>query len=158
MVNIILILGNYDESVMRKRADRAYDEFLKIKQDDQNNTFILLSGAGRQQKKECDYMNEYLLNKVNSKFLFCENKSMSTYENIIYSFKILKDLFDTNINVYICTSTFHIKRTILLAKLFNSYNFNLKFIHTNEQINTEENNKELYNLDRFMNFYIKSLL
>lgn len=158
MVNIILILGNHEEDTMRKRADRGYEEFTNLSKISQDNCFILLSGAGRQIRKECDYMHDYLLQKVHTRYLFCENKSMSTYENIVYSFKLLKDLFDTNINVFVCTSSFHIKRTILLANLLNKFNFNLRFIHTREKILPEENDKELYNLDRFMNFYIKSQL
>jgi hypothetical protein len=174
MTFFILILGNPDPTILQKRLERGFQELVsileKIKDDD---VYVILSGKGKGVQffskhyiNECDYMFEYFNYKINSLnsvndfhknkiHLICENKSNSTVENMICSFEIIKQLqnikniYPQKTNVIICTSTFHIERSKILANIFNKYNFNLYFIHTNEIISEEEKTREANNLERF---------
>ena len=176
MTNIILILGNSNPEILNKRLDRGIQEFYKLKNpyEDEEivygiNTLILLSGKGVGIKVndtvyniEADYMYEYVSKKVNKKYILIENLSNNTIENLINSYDILnklyKDSFFNRINIIICTSSFHLKRTIVLSKLLNKHNFTLKYIHTNEVFSEEENKKELRHLDNYLNYYCNNLL
>jgi len=171
MTYFILILGNPDPTILHKRLERGFQEVVsileKLKDEDM---YVILSGKGKGVKffnkhylNECDYMHEYFNYKINSVndlyknkiHLICENNSNSTVENIIYSFEIIKQLqnikniYHQKTNVIICTSTFHIERSKILANIFNKYIFNLYFIHTNEIISEEEKTREANNLERF---------
>lgn len=184
MTNIILILGNSNHEIMNRRLNRGIEEFNKLKNpyEDEEfvygiNTLILLSGNGKNIKindkvyeREVSYMYEYVSHKVNKKYILIENEetnlkveniSSCTVKNLINSYNLLKNLykdsFFNRINITICTSTFHLKRTIILSKILNKDNFTLKYIHTNEIISEEENRKELKHLDNFMNYYCNNL-
>ena len=107
-------------------------------------------------------MYEYVSQKVNIKYILIENLSNSTVENLINTYNILKklykDSFFNRINVIICTSSFHLKRSIVLSKILNKENYTLKYIHTNEVFSEEENKKELRHLDNYLNYYCNNLL
>ena len=170
-VNVIIVLGNYDANIMNKRLDRAIKEFYdRVKSGEK--CFIILSGKGREVKyknnvyeTESDYMFDYCtklsaenINCVHSQFIMCEKDSMNTSENLINCFQLIKHHFHTEkCHVILCTSTFHIKRTILLTHLLDHSLNKYSFIHTNENVSVEENNRELYNLDKFMNIYLSKL-
>ena len=176
MTNIILILGNSNPEILNKRLDRGIQEFYKLKNpyEDEEivfriNTHILLSGKGigvkvdnKMYATEADYMYEYVSQKVNKKYILIENLSNNTIENLINSYNILsklyKDSLFNRINITICTSSFHLKRTIVLSKILNKDNYTLKYIHTNEIISEDENRRELRHLDNFMNYYCNNLL
>jgi hypothetical protein len=172
MTFFVLILGNPDPTILHKRLERGFQEVSNIleKIKGQDDIYVILSGKGngvkffsKQYVNECDYMIEYFNHKINSLNishkskinLICENRSNSTVENIIYSFELIKqiqnykNLYPQRTNVIICTSTFHIERSKILANIFNKYIFNLYFIHTNEEISEEEKNREANNLERF---------
>jgi len=179
MTNIILILGNSNYEIMNKRLNRGIEEFYKLKNpyEDEEvvygiNTLILLSGNGKNIKindkvyeTEVSYMYEYVSQKVNKKYILIDNGESNlkitscTVKNLINSYNILnslyKDSFFNRINIIICTSTFHLKRTIILSKILNNQNYNLKYIHTSEIISEEQNKRELNHLDNFMNYYCK---
>jgi uncharacterized SAM-binding protein YcdF (DUF218 family) len=175
MTNIILILGNSNPEILNKRLDRGIKEFYKLKNpyEDEEivfgiNTLIILSGKGAVIKvdnkvyaTEADYMYEYVSQKVNKKYILIENLSNNTIENLVNSFNILsklyKDSLFNRINITICTSSFHLKRTIVLSKILNKDNYTLKYIHTNEIVGEEENRRELRHLDNFMNYYCNNL-
>lgn len=178
MVNIIIILGNSRPEILNKRLNRGIEEFNKIKhpyEDDEEvygiHNYIFLSGGGRgikvnnkMYKNESEYMFEYVSKIIDPKYIVTENISNSTVENLINCFNIIlkkypsHDIFSSSINITICTSSYHLKRTIVLAKLLNKEGFNLKFIHTNEIISEEENKRELKHLDSFMNYYCNNML
>jgi hypothetical protein len=175
MTNIIMILGNSNPEILNKRLERGIQEFYKLKNpyEDEEivygiNTLILLSGKGTGIKvnnkiydTEADYMLEYVSQKVQKKYILIENLSNNTIENLINSYDILnklyKDSFFNRINLTICTSSFHLKRTIVLSKILNKDNFTLKYIHTNELFSEEENKRELRHLDNFLNYYCNNL-
>lgn len=171
MTSFILILGNPDPAILHKRLERGFQEVVNILEKSKDDIYVILSGKGRgvnffskQYVNECDYMHEYFNHKINSLLdkshnskirLICENRSNSTVENMIYSFEMIKqiqnykNMYPQKTNVIICTSTFHIERSKILANIFNKYIFNLYFIHTNEEISEEEKNRETNNLERF---------
>lgn len=171
MTLFILILGNPDPIILHKRLERGFQEVLSIFENIKgDDIYVILSGKGRGVKffskhyvNECDYMYEYFNHKINSLnnlykdkiHLICENKSNSTVENMVWSFEIIKqiqnikNIYPQKTNTIICTSTFHIERSKILANIFNKYNFNLYFIHTNENISEEEKTREANNLERF---------
>jgi hypothetical protein len=236
-IQIILVLGNSNIDIMKKRLDRALVYYHKLSHfyntiqplpfifgsNTPNNTnnfntptpnfgsvnnnvnnsylkniFFLVSGKGIQkpdgdgkQISETDFMYDYLVKSINKDNIIKENNSMTTYESIFNSFKMIKDIFDSNtqlstsitnfgkpiknyIYINICTSTFHLKRTMLICNYIilknnltinnspscyyyyfqneNIYlnNFNVKYIHTNEIPTHEQTSKELSYIDNFL--------
>ena len=161
-----------------------------------NNIYILVSGKGKgietsfaKHMTESDYMYDYLVKKINKDNIIKENDSMTTYESIFNSFNMIKNIFNSKIQlstsildfgkpvknyiyINICTSTFHLKRTMLISNYIilknnltnnnNNYhyyfqneniflnNFNVKYIHTNEIPTNEQTSKELNLIDNFL--------
>jgi len=161
-----------------------------------NNIYILVSGKGKgietsfaKHMTESDYMYDYLVKKINKDNIIKENDSMTTYESIFNSFNMIKNIFNSKtqlstsisdfgkpvknyIYINICTSTFHLKRTMLISNYIilknnltnnnNNYhyyfqneniflnNFNVKYIHTNEIPTNEQTSKELNLIDNFL--------
>ena len=174
MINFIIVLGNSRQTII-KRLDRTIEEFYKIKQNEDEehtygiNNYIILTGGNKPIKVNdktystgLEYMFEYVSQKINPKYIIQENKSTNTVDNLLNSWEIImhdypKIIFGSDVDVTICTSSFHIKRCIILTTFLNAYNFNLKFIHTNEIVTIEDNKKELTHIDNFMNSYVESL-
>jgi len=104
-------------------------------------------------------MYNYASKYVDKEYLICEDKSISTFENLIFSSKIISDLFPKEtIELIICTSSFHLKRTIIMANLLlKDKNYNLFFTHTNEFITVEESKRELQLIDQFMTYYLNNI-
>lgn len=170
MINVILVLGISDFNILNMRLDRAIQEYRSFQQNfhpeegEHQNFYLMISGCGR--KRSHEYMFEYISKYVDPKYIIVEDKSMTTYENLTFSFKILEEMFQSNnsfyskINVIICTSSFHIKRTIVLTKLLDKGNFDFKFIHTNEPVPNFlelQERKNIMNLiDDYTNYVLKN--
>jgi uncharacterized SAM-binding protein YcdF (DUF218 family) len=147
MIEIIIVLGNSTDGVYQKRVDRAIEHFTQ----NSSESYIMFSGL----KANVENMYNYALSKLGSKyekFLLKENKSTTTVENILLSMKIIKNLFPKVINLTICTSTYHIKRSIIITNLLCKH-FNTKFIHTSEPITPEQKINEERNTANFLNDY-----
>jgi uncharacterized SAM-binding protein YcdF (DUF218 family) len=172
-INIILVLGNGIQEIVDKRLDRAIEEYNKFRTSfepdelREQSHYIMVSGCGK--KKSHEYMYSYLISKkINPKFIIVEGKSMTTLENLIFSFGILEEMFQNNIslwtplNIIVCTSSFHIKRSILLTKLLNKPNFTFEFIHTREiipkELDQHEANLSIKILDEFSNHLLEDKL
>lgn len=98
--------------VLRNRLKIAIDEFNNTK----DKPFIIVSGGkgDNEPVSEASSMKEYLIDKgVDSKYIIEENKSTSTYENLLYSKKIIND---KNASVTIVSSRYHLLRTSEIAK------------------------------------------
>jgi len=167
MSTIIIVLGNSDRNVMKSRVDRAieyyksipkyfYDESLNMRFE--NNVYILFSG-GKSKKEnisEAEIMNEMVseIEIENNKRIF-EYNSKNTYENLVNSKNIIQGLFkngvaDFNPNIVICTSKFHVQRSMLMAKIvFESYN--IKYIYTQEEITQQQKISEMKAISVFVN-------
>lgn len=168
-MKVILVLGNVNEDVMKIRLDRAISEYYKlfnhekVDMNDNPTVYFMLSGCGI--NHEYKFMYSYLINKVNTKNIIVEDKSNSTFENLLFSTNILMNKFQNiypgyvkNIELIVCTSTFHIKRTILISKLLNIPSINWKFIHTNEEIINEQEINEMNLIINLINSYSDKIL
>ena len=144
----IIVLGNRTRDIMEKRVNRAIKEFYSSPYEyiEPPNSIpikmLLFSGGssdGVSTPEGAVMMNEFALNKgVDKKFMAMEDKSRTTVENLVYC----KKLLDANHRYHhlgfrpkltICTSTFHICRVIVLAKLLLP-EYDLSFIHTEEEV------------------------
>jgi uncharacterized SAM-binding protein YcdF (DUF218 family) len=152
---VFLVLGNSSLKIMEKRVDTALLKFQELKKE---KCYMILSGGGKHET-EADYMYKYACKYVDKEYLICEDKSISTFENLIFSSNVIRDLFPKEtINLIICTSSFNLKRTIIMANLLlKEKNYNLFFIHTNEFITVEEGKRELQLIDQFMTYYLNNI-
>lgn len=180
MIQFVIVLGNSDPKILIPRLNKGIEEFNKNKKyyddyQDEEETFgvynyIILSGGGRggkgpkisdkMYKSEAEYMHEYVSKFIDSKYIILEDLSKDTIENLINSYKIISTKYSVSeysINVTICTSSFHLKRSIVLATLLNKDGYNLRFAHTYENFTDEVNKRELRHLDNFMNNYCNNL-
>jgi uncharacterized SAM-binding protein YcdF (DUF218 family) len=167
-MRVILVLGNSNENVMKKRLDRAISEYHKfttnedVNMNDNLTVYFMISGCGNDH--EYKFMYNYLINKVNTKNIIIEDKSNSTYENLLFSTDILKKFgniypgYVKNLELIVCTSTFHIKRTILISKLLNIPSISWKFIHTNEDILNEQEINEMNLIIKLIDSYADRML
>ena len=157
-MKVILVLGNSKEDVMKKRLDRAISEY-KLLNIENSNVYLMVSGCGK--KHEYKFMYNYLITNVDTKNILVEDKSNSTIENLIFSTNILKNKFQIlfqNIEVIVCTSTFHIKRTIIISKLLNIHSIKWNFIHTEEDVLDEEKIKEMNLTMNLIDYYSNNIL
>jgi uncharacterized SAM-binding protein YcdF (DUF218 family) len=152
---LFLVLGNSSLKIMEKRVDTALIKFEQLKNE---KCYMILSGGGKHET-EAEYMYNYASKYVDKEYLICEDKSISTFENLIFSSKIISELFPKEtIDLIICTSSFHLKRTIIMANLLlKDKNYNLFFTHTNEFITLEESKRELQLIDQFMTYYLNNI-
>ena len=157
--NIIIVLGNSNPEIRTRRITRAIEEFRLLPKPlidpDTHEEFILSKILFSGGYGKCSLSSEAELMKkeaielgIPERFLYMEDKSKNTIENLSFSKTILdysymKPTFHlTTPTVTICTSTFHIKRSMILAKLLLGEVYPLRFIHTNEKVEDVLQNKE----------------
>ncbi len=165
MINVILVLGIDDMILLKKRLDKAIQEYQSFQQDlhcdegDYQNFYVMISGC-----KSHKYMFEYVSKYIDPKYLIVEDKSMTIHQNLVFSFEILENIFQSSISLYskvnitICTCSFQIKQIILLTTLLSKGNFDFKFVHTNEPVTKSlelEEKKHIYDL---LNDYTNNIL
>ena len=98
------------------------DEAIYLYNNKQVKKILVTGGIGflsiDRKNREAHTMKEYLIeNGVNECDIITEDNSRNTYENIVNSANILKELYDLNkIKVILITSDFHLKRCIELTK------------------------------------------
>lgn len=163
-MKIILVLGTPNDVIMKKRVDRAMEEFYRtphaIISDYTGETTVLtqllLSGAGISTELKLEYMN-----KIGGKYILSETQSRNTVENLIYTKQILDEMFTKFMGfqpeIVICTSSFHVKRVIILAKLILT-DYSYTFIHTREPITKEEYQNEASILNHSIDTYINKCI
>jgi len=160
-INIIIVLGIRKKSVMKKRVDRALDEYKKLKKNS-NKIYLLLSGGssdGVSKPEGSIMMYNYVKENFNGVNLVVEKKSRNTIENLMNCKKIISDNYNKkDVNIIVCTSSFHVKRTIIIAKLIFNEEYNIKFIHTNEHVCKKEIDKEMQILLQTLNRYTETFL
>ena len=160
----IIVLGNRTRDIMEKRVNRALKEFFSSPYEyvEAPNSIaikmLLFSGGssdGVSKPEGAVMMNDFALSKgVDKKFMAVEDKSRTTVENLVNCKKIL----DRNHNyehlgfrpkLTICTSTFHMRRAIVLAKLILP-EYELSFIHTEEEVPEKIRQHEWILLRRYL--------
>jgi uncharacterized SAM-binding protein YcdF (DUF218 family) len=157
--NIIIVLGNSNPEIRTRRITRSIEEFRRLPNpfinEDTHEEFILSKILFSGGYGKCSVSSEAELMKkeaielgLHERFIYVEEKSKNTIENLSFSKKIidymyLKPTFHlTTPTVTICTSTFHIKRSMILTKLLFGEVYPLRFIHTNEKVEDKLQNKE----------------
>ena len=129
----IVLLGNSDPEIMNKRVKRAVEYFMsseykRIVDGERIVTKkIIVSGADA----------IFPQGILPTDHIIIENKSRNTVEKLTNVQKILDRIhknksFGTP-KVTICTSSFHVRRSCILANLILS-GYTPEFIHTNENI------------------------
>ena len=108
------IHGKTPSLVLKDRLDTAV-EYHKQNPD----AYIIVSGGQGHQEDitEAEAMEKYLIEKgVNKVKIIKEEKATSTYENFLFSNKILKERLGEDINISFITTDFHIYRASNIAK------------------------------------------
>ena len=163
-MKIILVLGNRNPSITKKRVDRALEYFNsspkeyfdEALQEETICQYLLFSGGSSDgiSKPEGAVMMESLVkDSIPEKFCLIEKESRNTIENLVKSRKLIESLFGDKVcyfpTIVVCTSSFHIKRSAVLAS-FILKDYPLEFIHTNEEVTPEEHQKETKLIDEFL--------
>ena len=115
-LNYVIVLGaqvrpDGPSIVLRYRLDSAY-EYLR----ENTHTICIVSGGqgSNEPAPEATVMKEYLVNKgIDTDRIIEEDRSTSTNENIQNSMELIKD---TDSDIGIITSNFHVFRGVSLAK------------------------------------------
>lgn len=130
-MSVILVLGNNNKEVSLKRVDRALEYFKNCNTSDK---YLMFSG-GVSYPTEAEYMKEYAISKgMNDDSIITESESRNTIENFQKSKEILdKNFKHGSCSVIVCTSAFHIKRSMVLARMI-LVGYYTTFIHTQEVV------------------------
>ena len=86
MINVVLLLGIDDMNLLKKRLDKAIQEYQSFQQNfhhdegDHQNFYFMISGS-----KSNEYMFEYASKYIDPKYLIVEDKSVTTYQNLVFS-------------------------------------------------------------------------
>ena len=169
MVEIIIVLGNRTPTISHKRTQTALEYFKssppqiysELTSTLEINKYLLLSGGASNgiSKPEGAVMmyNSIRAQGIEKQYCIIEKDSRNTIENLRFSKKIIENMFKTldyKPQITICTSTFHMKRTIILSKLiFEGYQ--LQFIHTKENVSKEEYYRDKSILNAILDGYCK---
>ena len=118
-MDIIVVLGlSLSNGEMKKELKARLDLALQINDvySNKSGTFIVTGdGAGTTEAK---VMYDYLiLNHIPSKQIIMEDKAKNTFENIIFTTKIVKNLKDVNSITYV-SGTYHLERVERILKYF----------------------------------------
>lgn len=155
-MHFILVLGNSRLDVMNKRVDRAIEEFRRLDKRDEygiSQVKLIFCGKGNKNITEAEYMSSYCQAKgVDIRDIITETKSKTTMENLVNTLKMLnkagwfKNTLQCKYQFTICTSSFHIKRVMILSRLIFpellNFSYSINFIHTNENVTDEEKQRE----------------
>jgi hypothetical protein len=164
-MKVILVLGNSNETISNKRIDRAIDYFTSLSWNcleyfcEVTNTYVtsvyIIMCGGTKNHGLASNMKKYALKRLGesySKYILLESQSKTTVENIMFSKNILKKMDPEHlsiIEVVVCTSTFHIKRSSVIANYFLAHDYKISLIHTEETSSQEDTERENKHLERF---------
>lgn len=122
--------GDTPSLTLKKRLDTA------VEYHTQNPDALIIVSGGKGQGEnvtEAEAMEKYLLDKgVNSEVIIKESAATSTYENFLFSNKLIKERLGDNVAVTYITNEYHIMRAGLCAKRAEVNN--ITHIHSNTSI------------------------
>ena len=168
-MKIIIVLGNRNKDITEKRVNRAIKELQSTPYVifdpagvPKYVTKLLFSGGssdGVSKPEGAIMMQDYALTKgLERECMVVEDKSRTTVENLHFCRVMLEDSYPYNEvgwwrpEIVICTSSFHIKRATVLAKLIMPlYSSEMSFIHTEEEVSKEQQNHEWSLLFNYIN-------
>lgn len=160
----IIVLGNSNSEVQKKRVSTAVNYFKSIYcHDDINfsNVMLIFSGGNNEGKNMCNYAVNFL--GVDKEKCIIEDKSQNTCQNIEFTLNLLREgrwfdpTFATNYTFTICTSTFHIKRAFLISVMSLQKYGKVNCIHTNEPVSEEQRIKESKFIDEYLSHFVVSV-
>lgn len=150
----IIVLGNPNPIYYQERVDKAMETFLSTK----NNTWVIMTGY----KSESTKMKNYALEKYgeeNNDYIIEEKKSSNTFQNLLFAKEIIeKERQIRFYSIVVCTSTFHINRSLILAQYIFRKNRNvcsIQTIHSNTPIPEDRRLREKMLLDNLITFIIE---
>lgn len=110
------VKGLVPTKALMSRCLKAY-EYLS---ENKNSICILSGGQGQDELiSEAECMKNILIEKgIDEKRIYIENKSTSTQENLKFSKEIIESN-NLDKNIIICTSEYHIYRSVIMAKEFD---------------------------------------
>lgn len=159
-MRVIIIIGNIDTEITKKRVIRAVEEynkipstvFSKITNKFEQTTLVLFSGM---------IYNKYNYTPIfNQDACLIENKSRNTMESLMNSKEYIDNLVQKTLqtpSLVVCTSSYSINRTIILSKLI-LHNYSLEFIHTREPITPSQYHSDIRLLTSYIDEYCKKCL
>jgi uncharacterized SAM-binding protein YcdF (DUF218 family) len=135
----IIVLGNSNPKYYEERVNRGMESFIKLYNQDNNKTYVIMTGGNNESKK----MKEYAVKTYGEMYASCileETKSINTYQNLTFSKQII-DSMCLFYSVIVCTSTFHIDRSLVLAHLVFPKQ-PIRTIHTRSPIPEDRRERE----------------
>jgi uncharacterized SAM-binding protein YcdF (DUF218 family) len=135
----IIVLGNSNPKYYKERVNRGMESFIKLYNQDNNKTYVIMTGGNNESKK----MKEYAVKTYGEMYASCileETKSINTYQNLTFSKQII-DSMCLFYSVIVCTSTFHIDRSLVLAHLVFPKQ-TIRTIHTRSPIPEDRRERE----------------
>lgn len=101
--------------LLKSRIDLGIKEYNRIKSNGKTPKIIVSGGQGNDEKiSEGEAMGKYLLEQnIPQEDIIVENKSLNTYQNLLYSKQLM---LDQNASNLIITNKFHLFRALLLSK------------------------------------------
>jgi len=141
----IIVLGNSNPKYYEERVNRGMESFIKLYKlynhynQDNNKTYVIMTGGNNESKK----MKEYAVKTYGEMYASCileETKSINTYQNLTFSKQII-DSMCLFYSVIVCTSTFHIDRSLVLAHLVFPKQ-TIRTIHTRSPIPEDRRERE----------------
>jgi uncharacterized SAM-binding protein YcdF (DUF218 family) len=134
----IIVLGNSNPKYYEERVNRGMESFIKLYNQD-NKTYVIMTGGNNESKK----MKEYAVKTYGEMYASCileETKSINTYQNLTFSKQIIESMC-LFYSVIVCTSTFHIDRSLVLAHLVFPKQ-PIRTIHTRSPIPEDRRERE----------------
>lgn len=168
-MDYIIILGSDNPDICDKRCEVGALYFKKncvnvVSEygDVSYSGTIICSGGGNGKRSEAEYMKTILIDEWNIPIecIGIETKSQNTEENFLncrsmfISSKMIGSYTNDNwiSSIIICTSTFHIKRSYVIALdvFLHDKIGSIKTIHTNEFVSYDLIQSEVFLLDNYL--------
>lgn len=157
----IVVLGNSDQSIMRKRVDAGSKFFLSCKPLYVENGIpevfwakLIFSGGSKDPSSpEALRMKEYCMETygISEEHIMVETLSRNTYQNLMFTKELIKDWpMHHYSKIVVCTSTFHIKRSMIIAQHVFGESNRVWCIHTEETPTNQEIERERLILCNFL--------
>eukprot|EP00164_Ancoracysta_twista_P001815 GFYU01002384.1.p1 GENE.GFYU01002384.1~~GFYU01002384.1.p1 ORF type:complete len:191 (-),score=17.73 GFYU01002384.1:394-966(-) len=185
-MEFIIVLGNSDPDISKRRVDRAVEEFYKSPHENVDpvtkcrtrRKILLFSGAccsngsgmyvpGSRKVKakvaEGTMMMQHARKQgVDDWFMYAETESRTTMENLSNCKALIESLYPQpmeggSTRLTICTSTFHVKRTMVLSQYLLPQ-YQTRFIHTREIVPADVQAHEWKILNHTLNYWCEKEL
>lgn len=154
MLDVIIVLGNSRTDIMEERLARAFREFNVVYYDDETMRQKIIIPTGT--PTESNYMtNRIIETGISRDCIIVDSNARNTIDNIVNSRALIEAHLLVPYRIIVCTSSFHIARTIVICGLvMGKFMEIVKFIHTNETVSSEEKQRETFLTSRLLDTFI----